>query len=35
VPDILLSGDLKKVEAWRYEEAVKRTEARRPDLLEE
>jgi len=33
VPDILLSGDLKKVEAWRYEEAVKRTEMRRPDLM--
>jgi tRNA (guanine37-N1)-methyltransferase len=33
VPDILLSGDLKKVEEWRYEQAVKRTEERRPDLL--
>jgi tRNA (guanine37-N1)-methyltransferase len=35
VPDILLSGDPKKVEEWRYEEAVARTRARRPDLLEE
>ncbi|WP_290789624.1 tRNA (guanosine(37)-N1)-methyltransferase TrmD [Flavihumibacter sp. UBA7668] len=34
VPDILLSGDLKKVEEWRYEQAVQRTEQRRPDLLE-
>jgi tRNA (guanine37-N1)-methyltransferase len=33
VPDILLSGDLKKVEEWRYEQALKRTEERRPDLL--
>jgi len=34
VPDILLSGDLKKIEDWRYEEAIKRTQERRPDLLE-
>ena len=34
VPDILLSGDLKKIEEWRYEEALKRTQERRPDLLE-
>jgi tRNA (guanine37-N1)-methyltransferase len=33
VPDILLSGDPKKIEDWRYEEAVKRTKNRRPDLL--
>lgn len=33
VPDILLSGDHKKIEAWREEEALKRTEERRPDLL--
>ena len=33
VPDILLSGDLKKVEEWRYEQALKRTEERRPDLV--
>jgi tRNA (guanine37-N1)-methyltransferase len=32
VPDILLSGDPKKVEEWRHEQAVKRTEERRPDL---
>jgi tRNA (guanine37-N1)-methyltransferase len=33
VPDILLSGNPKKIEDWRHEEAVKRTEERRPDLL--
>lgn len=32
VPDVLLSGDPKKIEAWRFEEAVKRTKERRPDL---
>lgn len=35
VPPILLSGDPKKIEEWRYEEALKRTEERRPDLLNE
>lgn len=35
VPNILLSGDLKKIEDWRYEQAVERTKARRPDLLNE
>lgn len=34
VPDILLSGDPKKVEDWRYEQSVQRTKHRRPDLLE-
>lgn len=33
VPDILLSGDLKKVEEWRYDQALQRTKERRPDLL--
>lgn len=33
VPDILLSGDLKKIEEWRFEESLKRTRERRPDLL--
>lgn len=32
VPDVLLSGDPKKVEDWRYEQAVERTQQRRPDL---
>ena len=35
VPDILLSGDTKKIEEWRYEQSLKRTKERRPDLLEE
>lgn len=35
VPDILLSGDPKKVEEWRYEEAIQRTKERRPDMLED
>jgi len=33
VPDILLSGNDAKIEEWRYEKAVERTAARRPDLL--
>jgi tRNA (guanine37-N1)-methyltransferase len=35
VPEILLSGDLKKIDDWRMEQAIERTKARRPDLLEE
>ncbi len=34
VPDILLSGDPKKVENWRHEQSVQRTKERRPDILE-
>ncbi|MFL5740725.1 MAG: tRNA (guanosine(37)-N1)-methyltransferase TrmD [Flavisolibacter sp.] len=34
VPEILLSGDPKKIDEWRNEMAVKRTAERRPDLLE-
>jgi tRNA (guanine37-N1)-methyltransferase len=33
VPDVLLSGDFKKIEAWREEQALERTKNRRPDLL--
>jgi tRNA (guanine37-N1)-methyltransferase len=33
VPDILLSGNHKKIEEWRQQEALKRTKQRRPDLL--
>lgn len=33
VPDILLSGDHRKIDAWRRAEALRRTEARRPDLM--
>ena len=32
VPDILMSGDPLKIADWRYEQAVKRTKERRPDL---
>lgn len=34
VPEVLLSGDHKKIEAWRLEEAQKRTRELRPDLYE-
>ncbi|WP_276167151.1 tRNA (guanosine(37)-N1)-methyltransferase TrmD [Zobellia alginiliquefaciens] len=33
VPDILLSGNFPKIEKWREDQAQKRTEERRPDLL--
>lgn len=33
VPEILTSGNLPKIEAWREEEAYKRTKKLRPDLL--
>ncbi len=33
VPEVLLSGDHKKIDLWRLSEAVKITEERRPDLL--
>jgi tRNA (guanine37-N1)-methyltransferase len=33
VPEILLQGDPKKVEEWRYEQALQRTKDRRPDLM--
>lgn len=35
VPDVLLSGDHKKVEEWRHEQSVLRTLRSRPELLEE
>ena len=34
VPDVLMSGNHKLIEEWRNEESVKRTEERRPDLLD-
>jgi tRNA (guanine37-N1)-methyltransferase len=33
VPEILLSGDHAKIEAWRREQGVQRTRERRPDLM--
>ena len=35
VPDVLLSGNHAKIEAWRLEQAELRTKQRRPDLWEE
>lgn len=35
VPDVLLSGDHRKVEAWRHAQSVLRTLEHRPDMLEE
>jgi tRNA (guanine37-N1)-methyltransferase len=35
VPPILLTGDPKKVDQWRQEQAILRTKQRRPDLLDE
>jgi tRNA (guanine37-N1)-methyltransferase len=33
VPDVLLSGDHARIAAWRHEQSLRRTAARRPDLL--
>lgn len=35
VPEVLMSGDHRKVEAWRHEQSVLRTLEKRPDLLEQ
>ena len=35
VPDVLLSGDHKKIDEWRKEEQIKKTKKQRPDLLKE
>jgi tRNA (guanine37-N1)-methyltransferase len=35
VPEVLLGGNPKEVDAWREEQAYTRTKERRPDLLEE
>lgn len=34
VPEILISGDHKKIDEYRYQESLKRTKERRPDLLD-
>jgi len=34
VPEVLTSGNEAKIEAWRNEQSLKRTEERRPDLLD-
>jgi tRNA (guanine37-N1)-methyltransferase len=33
VPDVLLSGHEAKINQWRYEQSLIRTQERRPDLL--
>jgi tRNA (guanine37-N1)-methyltransferase len=33
VPEVLMSGDHKRIEEWRYDQSVERTRQRRPDLL--
>ncbi len=35
VPAVLLSGDHKKIEVWRKQEALRRTRQQRPDLLKD
>ncbi|MBC7947156.1 MAG: tRNA (guanosine(37)-N1)-methyltransferase TrmD [Chitinophagaceae bacterium] len=35
VPDVLMSGDHRKIEEWRHEQSVQRTRDRRPGLLDE
>lgn len=34
VPGVLISGNHKLIDEWRYEQSVQRTKERRPDLLE-
>jgi tRNA (guanine37-N1)-methyltransferase len=34
VPEVLLSGHAAKIEAWRFEQSVRRTRERRPDLMD-
>ena len=33
VPEVLLSGDQAKIDAWRLEQSIKKTKQKRPDLL--
>ncbi len=33
VPEVLTTGDHKKIEKWRHEESLRRTKERRPDLM--
>jgi tRNA (guanine37-N1)-methyltransferase len=35
VPEVLMSGNHKKIDEWRHEQALKRTADRRPDLLKD
>ena len=33
VPEVLMSGNHRRIEEWRYEQAIQRTTEKRPDLL--
>lgn len=35
VPDVLMSGNHKHIEEWRHDQALQRTQERRPDLLKD
>ncbi len=35
VPDVLVSGDHKKINEWRYDQALKRTMEKRPDIMKD
>ncbi len=35
VPEVLLTGDPKKIDEWRHNQSLSRTEERRPDLLKD
>ncbi len=35
VPEILLSGDPKKIDEWRHEQSKQRTQSRRPDIVDD
>ncbi len=35
VPDVLMSGNHKLIEEWRFDQSIKRTQERRPDLLDD
>ncbi len=33
VPEVLLSGNQAKIDAWRQEQSIKKTKQKRPDIL--
>jgi len=35
VPEVLLSGNFKKIDDWRHDEALKKTKALKPYLLDD
>jgi len=34
VPEVLLNGNPRIIDEWRYEQSVERTRQRRPDMLD-